>query len=313
MSTQPTVSVIVPTYNRSGDLRKCLESLTKQTYQDFEIVVVDDGSTDETPQLARTFNVRLLRNERNMGLRASWNRGVENSRSRFVAFTDDDAIPDLDWLEKLMTGFESEKVAVTTGRVIPKNLTSVTRVGMESSRRDRQVQIDPERESIQEANSAFRRDALIQIGLFPLGYTFHLGVDVCLRLKSKGYIIRYVPDAIVRHDYARNLRHLMRKRFLIGRDRARIEKEYMIPPRWTQPIKTLAFVTFPFQSLTALLLVALLPFSWSYSLAVLLLATTIIILLRGVKEQKSLEPALFSTLAMTAREYGYLLDRKSVV
>lgn len=309
MPTHPSVSVIVPTFNRSTDLKKCLESLTEQTYRDFEIIVIDDGSTDETPKLAQTFKVRLIRNERNMGLRASWNRGVENSDSQFVAFTDDDAIPNPDWLEKLMSGFVSERVAVTTGKVIPKSLTNATRVGLESSRPDRTDEINPERESIQEANSAFRRDTLIQVGLFQPGYTFHLGVDICLKLKSKGYTIRYVPDAIVRHDYARNLRHLMRKRFLIGKDRARIEKEYGIPLRWTQVAKSLAFITFPFQSIAALFLIALFPSGWSYLLASALFLATAMILVRGVKEHRSLVPASFSVLAMTSREYGYLLGK----
>lgn len=309
MSTPPSVSVIIPTFNRSAELRKCLGSLSEQTYRDFETIVVDDGSTDETPKVAETFKVRLLRNERNMGLRASWNRGVENSSSKFVAFTDDDAIPNPDWLEKLMAGFLSERVAVTTGRVLPKSFTNVTRVGLESSKQDKPDEIDPERESIQEANSAFRRDALTEIGLFPLGYTFHLGVDVCLKLQRKGYVIRYVPDAIVRHDYARNLRHLVRKRFLIGKDRARIEKEYGIPLRWTQCAKNLAFITFPFQPVVAILLIMLFPSGWSYLLASTLLLVTAMILLRSLKQHKSLVPALFSTFAMTSREYGYLLGK----
>ena len=91
----PTVSVILPTYNRAGLLPRALDSIIAQTYTDWEIVLVDDGSTDETPGIARAYARRLGERlvyvrQSNTGCGGARNRGIETTRGRFVAFLDSD-------------------------------------------------------------------------------------------------------------------------------------------------------------------------------------------------------------------------------
>jgi len=87
----PQVSVIIPTYNRAGCLREAVDSVLAQEFRGFELIVVDDGSTDETPQLLREYgsSIRMLRQE-NRGVSAARNAGIAASRGELIAFLDSD-------------------------------------------------------------------------------------------------------------------------------------------------------------------------------------------------------------------------------
>lgn len=89
----PQVSVIIPTYNRAEFLRSAIASVLNQTYQDFEIIVVDDGSKDNTENVVSHFNnrkIRYVRHETNKGVTVARNTGILNSKGAFIAFLDDD-------------------------------------------------------------------------------------------------------------------------------------------------------------------------------------------------------------------------------
>jgi glycosyltransferase involved in cell wall biosynthesis len=89
----PKVSVIIPTCNRAQFLRSAIESVRKQTFQDFEIIVVDDASNDETPETVRSFadgRVRYLRRESKRGQGATRNDGIREARGEYIALLDDD-------------------------------------------------------------------------------------------------------------------------------------------------------------------------------------------------------------------------------
>jgi glycosyltransferase involved in cell wall biosynthesis len=89
----PLVSVLIPTYNRAGVLGRAIESVLTQTFPDFELIVVDDGSTDNTVEVVQGFRdprVRLVRLATNCGLSRARNEGIRAARGEFVAFLDDD-------------------------------------------------------------------------------------------------------------------------------------------------------------------------------------------------------------------------------
>src|SRR5262245_7125063 len=106
MSGQPAVSIIIPTYNRTGFLRAAVASALAQTLHDFEIIVVDDASKDDTERVLRHFEdsrITLIRHEINRGVAAARNTGVENAKGKYFAFLDDDD----EWLpNKLNRQFE---------------------------------------------------------------------------------------------------------------------------------------------------------------------------------------------------------------
>ncbi len=99
-SQSPAVSVIIPTYNRGWILKEAIDSVLDQDYTDFELIVVDDGSTDDTVEIldAYGFDVIVLK-QNNQGVSAARNRGIEASRAQFIAFLDSDDI----WLPQKLT------------------------------------------------------------------------------------------------------------------------------------------------------------------------------------------------------------------
>lgn len=91
----PKVSVIVPVYNSEQELRDCLDSLVEQTEKDIEIIVIDDASTDNSPEIEAEYqkkypNVKVYRNERNLGQSETRNRGIELAEGDYIAFLDSD-------------------------------------------------------------------------------------------------------------------------------------------------------------------------------------------------------------------------------
>ena len=99
MKQKPQISVIIPTYNRGWILKEAVDSVLSQHYTDFELIVVDDGSTDNTLALLQTYKGRLkILQQENLGVSAARNLGIENSCGQYIAFLDSDDL----WLpEKL--------------------------------------------------------------------------------------------------------------------------------------------------------------------------------------------------------------------
>lgn len=106
MTNSPLVSIIVPAYNNEKYLANCLDSLLAQTFQDFEIIVVDDGSTDQTIKLLKTFKTNphvRIHSQLNSGISVARNQGLKLSLGQFISFVDSDDCVAPDFLEKLIT------------------------------------------------------------------------------------------------------------------------------------------------------------------------------------------------------------------
>src|SRR5437660_90579 len=114
----PKISVVVSTFNGAATIRDTLASLEHLDYPDFEVIVVNDGSTDATPQIASEYRVRLI-TTRNQGLSAARNIGIRASTGEIVAFIDDDAYPDLHWLRFLALAFRDGTYVAVGGPNLP--------------------------------------------------------------------------------------------------------------------------------------------------------------------------------------------------
>src|SRR5215469_385954 len=112
------LSVYVPCYNAENYLEKSIQSLLAQTRPPDEILVIDDGSTDRTAEIAAKLPVKLVRHEQNKGLAAARNTAFRNATHELVGAIDADVYPDKDWLEHLLAPFDDPRVVATGGRLI---------------------------------------------------------------------------------------------------------------------------------------------------------------------------------------------------
>lgn len=120
-SKKPKISVIVCTYNRAKKLGPCLTALQNQSLpqDDYEIIVVNDGSKDDTLKVLKDYNLRIVTNNPNQGLAQSRNNGVKAARADILAFTDDDCISDKNWLESLLGAYDDQTVDAVGGKIVP--------------------------------------------------------------------------------------------------------------------------------------------------------------------------------------------------
>lgn len=114
--SMPDFSVIVPAWNAEKTLVRCLKSLTRQTLaqERYEIIIVDDGSTDRTADIADQFSV-VYHYQENCGPAAARNAGVSLAKGAVIFFTDADCVPDPDWLEEMSAPFARPEVAAVKG------------------------------------------------------------------------------------------------------------------------------------------------------------------------------------------------------
>lgn len=102
VSKTPEISIIIPAFQAAGEIADCLNSIVAQTFQDFEIIVINDGSTDETPNIVLRYGDRVIFiSQDNRGRNTARNRGFQASRGKFLLFCDADIIMKTTFLEKL--------------------------------------------------------------------------------------------------------------------------------------------------------------------------------------------------------------------
>jgi GT2 family glycosyltransferase len=199
----PKVSVVVASYNGARTLKLCLESLQRLNYPDYEIILVDDGSTDSTPQIASAFpHVRCIRHEKNFGLSVARNTGIAAATGEIVAFTDSDCRADEDWLYYLVGSLVGSEFAGVGGpNLLPPEDSRVAAAVMVSPGGPAHVMLtDREAEHIPGCNMAFYKHALDGIGGFdPIFTKAGDDVDVCWRLQQAGCRIGFSPAAFVWH------------------------------------------------------------------------------------------------------------------
>ena len=227
ITSSPIVSIIVPTYNRAPSLRRALDSVSKVTYphQQFEVVIVDNNSNDNTPQVAKELEdtgltVRYVKESR-LSFTVARHTGASTARGKILTYIDDDVVVEPDWLSHVVQVFQDdESVGIVGGRIVPIYEADPPKwldinsdlVGWLSL-----LDLGPE---VQESPVAFgpnfsvRKDVLDQVGGFPADtigveaearpgvvekiYVGNGDVGLCKKVKDAGYKVMYSP-ALVHH------------------------------------------------------------------------------------------------------------------
>ena len=222
------ISVIVCSYNGSRTIDECLRHLTELDYPNYEVIVVDDGSTDATPKIAQRYDVRLIRTE-NRGLSAARNTGREHARSDIVIYIDDDAYPDRDWLNYYNRAFQRTSHAMIGGpNLVPLSDPPVAQcVGRAPGGPAHVLLTDTLAEHVPGCNMGFRKSCLEEIGGFdPVFRVAGDDVDVCWRIQERGWTIGFVPTAVVWHHRRPSIRAYWRQQRGYGKAEALLQRKW---------------------------------------------------------------------------------------
>jgi GT2 family glycosyltransferase len=198
----PKVSVVICAYNAERTMRKCLESLRRLDYPNFEVIIVDDGSRDATAQIAADFaEFRLIR-QPNKGLSVARNVGMQAALGELVAYTDSDCVVDPHWLTFMVRAMVEERLDGCGGpNYAPHEDGWLEGCVAASPGAPCHVLIGDDRaEHLAGCNMLFRKAALEDVGGFDPQFTAAGDdVDICWRLMNAGYALGYCPAAFVWH------------------------------------------------------------------------------------------------------------------
>jgi hypothetical protein len=225
----PSISVIVCTYNGGATLHACLTSLKCLSYPNYEVLLIDDGSVKEVCDIARDFpNVRYIRQE-HAGLSVARNLGAARAFGDIVAYTDDDCIADEDWLNYLAAGFDDPQWVACGGPNIPPPARSQTEsvVACAPGAPSHVLLNDIEAEHLPGCNLAIRKSALEAIGGFdPIYCAAGDDVDICWRLREAGGSLRFIPGAMVWHHRRYTVSAYLRQQCGYGKAEALLMKKH---------------------------------------------------------------------------------------
>ncbi len=214
------ISVIVPVRNAAGTLAACLQALTQQAFDPagYEVIVVNDGSTDDTSALARRYPVRVV-DLPPSGPAAARNQGVALAQGELVLVTDGDCAPAPDWVAHMAAAFAAPEVMGARGAYRTHQTALVARFVQQEyqdkyDRTARRRSID----FIDTYSAGYRRAVFVENGGFETAFPAPSVEDqeFSFRLAEKGYRLVFVPDALVYHQHDATLAEYLRRKFWIG-------------------------------------------------------------------------------------------------
>ena len=201
--------MVIPCYNGERFIVRCLESLFGQTVPADEIVIVDDGSTDRTVDVAKQYPVMIVKHGRNMGRAHALNTGVRAARCEIVSFLDADCEAERHYLEYTAEDFENDAPCVgVSGQEILASVRGVVnrfRAARRLAWGDRKV-VNPE---FIGGVSSYRRSVLLKVGLYDTTFRYGEDVDMSLRLRRLGFRLLYDPRIKFCHHRSDNIPSLL--------------------------------------------------------------------------------------------------------
>jgi O-antigen biosynthesis protein len=233
----PRLSVIICAYNAEETLEECLEHTCGLDYPWLEVIVVDDGSTDDTAAIAERYPVRLLKLDRG-GLSAARNEGFRAANGELIAYLDGDAYPTPEWPYYLALGLDAANVGGVGGPNLPPSddPPGAHVVARSPGGPIHVLTTDDRAEHIPGCNMAFWKIVLSETGGFDPVYTAAGDdVDLCWKVLDRNWKIGFHPAAVVWHHRRTKLREYLRQQRTYGRAEALVEARH--PERFT-PVGT---------------------------------------------------------------------------
>ncbi|HEX9659394.1 MAG TPA: glycosyltransferase, partial [Rhodothermales bacterium] len=224
----PRISVVVCSYNGAATITDTLRALQSLDYPDYEVIVVNDGSSDHTEQVARAFKFQVVTTP-NAGLSSARNEGIRQATGEIVAFIDDDAYPDPHWLRYVARVLTTRDVCGVGGPNLlpPEDGTLAECISHAPGGPCHVLETDELAEHIPGCNMAFRKSVLETVeGFDPQFQAAGDDVDLCWRLLDRGWKIGFHPSAVVWHHRRPSLRRYWKQQFGYGKAEALLERKW---------------------------------------------------------------------------------------
>lgn len=235
MKMEKLISIIIVNWNGLLYLDECISSLINQTYKNFEIILVDNASSDESVSFVRnTFpQVQIIKNDANFGFAKGVNIGIEHSSGEYIALFNQDAVAEKDWLLTLFNILDSsEKIAAVAGKVYYYGsnygdntiFCTWSKIDPFSAFPYNYNNDEPSAEVDYLSGCAFltKREIIKEVGFLDSGYFLYFEeTDWCARMIRAGYSLVYVPDAIVWHVVSSSIKNYEIKENYMVRNRFR--------------------------------------------------------------------------------------------
>ncbi len=222
------VSIIIPTYNRAFLLPGLIGALLSQDYPS-EIIIIDDGSTDNTAEIVKKYPVKYVY-QKNSGPASARNLGVEESSGDLIVFTDSDCVPQKDWISNLLEGFTADDVGAAAGSYTIANPESLLATCIHEEIKLRHLRFKNKKyiHAFGSYNVAIKRKVFETVGGFNKGYLAASGEDNDLSYKilRAGYNIKFQEDALVAHKHTETLWKYLKEQYRHGYWRIKLYKDF---------------------------------------------------------------------------------------
>jgi glycosyltransferase involved in cell wall biosynthesis len=208
------ITIVVPAKNEESRIGQCLEALAAQKLDGMvcEVIVVDDGSDDDTAKIAARYGARVIRSE-SLGAAAARNRGIEAASGEIILFTDADCIAGENWAARMVRPIIEREADGVVGRILSMQRQFMARfiqaeLEERYSRMGRQERID----FVNSGNCGFRTDLIAQ-NRFDESFRWAEDLELSFRLVAIGSRMLFVPDAIVEHSHPTELSAYLRRKY----------------------------------------------------------------------------------------------------
>jgi GT2 family glycosyltransferase len=313
-NTSLSATIVIPTYNGATRIGRCLECVLNQTTtRSYEVVVVDDGSTDQTASVARSYpGVRVI-SQVNRGPAAARNRGAAEAHGEILVFTDDDCEPLPDWLERMLAPFDGmPDIVGSKGAYLSRQRPVTARfVQLEYEDKYRRLARFQYIDFIDTYAAAFRRESFIAANGYDTSFPVPCAEDVDLsyRLAHLGHKMVFIPEAKVYHRHPERLWDYLKKKYKFAFWRVlavRKTPEKAVSDSHTPQLMKLQLLFLPATlGLIVVDLTRLLPITLWWIPAALMLATTLPFAVRAFRKDPLL--GLLSPLILIGRACAQFL------
>lgn len=224
----PSISIIIPTHDAADTIGQCLNVLFDQTVscRRYEIIVVNDGSTDPTEEVAREYDVRVV-TQPNQGRAAAKNAGIREANGELLLFIDADCEATRSWIEEVTAPFTDQEIVGVAGTLRTRQKGIVARFTQIEYEDKYEIMASSDYVDIVDtASAAYRRRVFEENGMFDTTLFTAEDTDFSFRLANKGYRMAFAPRATVFHQHPESISGYARRKWGYGYCRTVLYRRY---------------------------------------------------------------------------------------